>query len=80
MAKIHELKTLPHFFEASLDGTKPFEIRKNDRDFHVGDRLHLHEWDDVRQVYTGSVITRTVTYITAFAQSPGWVVMGLSRD
>lgn len=58
--KVHNLKTLPKYFKAQILGTKQFEIRKNDRDFHVGDVLILEEWDNK---YTGYVLYVRVTYI-----------------
>lgn len=29
----HELKTYPKYFQETIEGNKPFEIRKNDKDF-----------------------------------------------
>lgn len=40
----HELKTLTEFFPPLIRGEKTFEIRVNDRDYKVGDVLHLREW------------------------------------
>lgn len=37
----HTLKTLAPFFDAVEDGSKTFEVRKNDRGFAVGDILVL---------------------------------------
>ena len=39
----HELKTYPKYFQETIEGNKPFEIRKNDRNFQVGDVLILKE-------------------------------------
>ena len=41
---IHHLKTLPNFFQAVIDERKPFEIRENDRNFKIGDRVILEEF------------------------------------
>ena len=41
----HELKTWPQYFAAVRSGKKRFEIRRNDREFAVGDVLVLREFD-----------------------------------
>lgn len=41
----HELKCALRYFAAVLDGSKPFEVRRNDRGFKVGDELHIREYD-----------------------------------
>lgn len=46
---VHELKTDAPVFQAVHEGKKNFEIRKNDRNFQVGDELWLKE-----TVYTGA--------------------------
>lgn len=76
-SRTHALKTLPRFFTAIVQGIKTFEIRENDRDFRVNDRLILEEWDGER--YTGRRTSVRVTYMTSFEQKPGYVVMGISR-
>lgn len=57
----HELKIAPRWFEDVQSGRKNFEIRRNDRDFKVGDYLLLKEWE--RGKYTGREITRKIQYI-----------------
>ena len=42
---VHALKIYPEYYEAVKSGKKPFEVRKNDRDFKVGDILALNEFD-----------------------------------
>lgn len=60
---VHELKILPKYFKAVCDGSKTFEIRKNDRGFKVGDTLLLKEWDDNTRMPTGREVIAEVTYI-----------------
>lgn len=53
LGRMHTLKTLPEFFDASKRGVKPFEVRKNDRDFQVGDVLELVEFDPSEKLAEG---------------------------
>ena len=43
--KLHELKILPKYYKKVLTGEKRFELRKDDRDFKVGDIIKLCEYD-----------------------------------
>lgn len=74
--KTHELKILPQYFEKVLDGSKTFEIRKDDRGFEVGDILVLKEFqqgcidctqgepiETEKRGYTGRVIKKEISYI-----------------
>lgn len=63
--KTHHLKTWPEPFEAVLSGAKPYEIRRSDRDYAVGDLLVLSEWLPASCQYTGRRALRRVTYMTA---------------
>lgn len=73
---IHELKIIPQYFEAVVKGIKTFELRKNDRDYKVGDTLLLKEWNigeidltgpepivTQEQGYTGREVERKIAYI-----------------
>lgn len=73
--KSHHLKIKTEFYEALISGEKTFEIRKNDRNYKVGDKLILKEFDGEK--LTGRWTERVVTYITDYAQREDYVVMGL---
>lgn len=75
----HKLKIDPKYFEDVRLATKTFEIRKNDRNFHVGDKLLLCEYDRDKKEYTGNQLTATITYITDFAQKDGYIVIALNN-
>lgn len=81
--KTHRLKTWPQFYEAVANGSKPFELRKFDRPYEVGDRLVLEEWNPATAKYTGRHASRDVTYMVVgpcFGLPEGHCIMGLSRE
>ncbi len=59
---IHELKILPDFYRAVVSGEKTFELRKNDRNFKVGDFVVLKEWTAL-QGYLGPTHTVRIKYV-----------------
>jgi hypothetical protein len=76
----HELKTWPDAFDAVYTGRKRYEVRVMDRDFCVGDRLHLREWDP-DQKYFGREFLAEITYMTSggdWGLPPGLCVMSLA--
>lgn len=79
--RLHELKCWPRFFEDVAEGRKMFEIRRNDRDFRVGDELHLLEWDPALARYTGRRCEVRVVYLVEGAPflPEGTCVMGIER-
>lgn len=87
---VHQLKTWPRHFSAIWNNDKAFELRINDRDFRVGDVLHLLEWEpaptysvDKAGAYTGRSVLVSVTYIlNASEEQPkfvpdNWVIMSI---
>lgn len=80
--KILYLKTLPEYFRAILSGEKNFEIRKNDRNFQVGDVLVLLEYDISKKEYTDRIISKKITYILPggqFGVEEDYCIMGLKN-
>lgn len=82
----HELKSWPEFFAPVLNGRKAFELRFNDRDFHVSDVLVLKEWDPLTEVYTGRELRAVVTSVWLSSDlpdskilHPDYVIMGIRR-
>ena len=74
---IHELKILPNYFDDVMSGRKTFEVRKNDRDFRVGDLLALNEYDADKKEYTRNSCLVYVDYILkddGYCKS-GYVIM-----
>ena len=44
--KIHELKIQPKYFTEVLYKRKNFELRKDDRNYQVGDLITLREYEN----------------------------------
>lgn len=81
----HELKVSCGYFDDMLIGDKPFDVRRDDRGFKVGDTLILREYVMGPDEYTGRQITALITYILrdrdlpfgAAALKPDFCILGL---
>lgn len=93
MRTTHELKLWPEYFEQVRNGRMRFQLRRNDRDFKVGDHLLLKEWDPaggtkqpdqclMTGAYTDRGILVRVDYIMddahRFGLDPDYVIMSIS--
>lgn len=80
--QIHELKTWTEYFGMVLAGHKNFELRKNDRDFKLGDELILKEFDPKTNEYSGKILHRRIDYILhggQFGLEEGYCILSLSK-
>lgn len=59
----HSLKTLPKYFQRVKDREKTFEIRKNDRDFQVGDEVELVYYNPEDEREYNEPIYLEITYV-----------------
>ncbi|WP_413641489.1 DUF3850 domain-containing protein [Mycobacterium sp. RTGN5] len=64
-ARTHELKSWSEFFRPIVSGERAHELRRNDRDYRVGDRLILREYDPEAGTYSGEYCEVVVTSITS---------------
>lgn len=81
MANVHYLKTWTTFFKDIRSGVKRFEVRKNDRDYQVGDTLILEEFNSITEKYTGAWVPEEVTYKLSDPQfvKKGYVILGIKE-
>lgn len=85
MSITHFLKTDPEPFAASDRGDKPYEIRRNDRNFQKGELLVLQETRHSGEemcagaplVFTGRELRRRITEVrSGYGIMYGWVILG----
>lgn len=75
---IHAVKITPEYYEAVKDGSKRFEVRKDDRPYDVGDYIALNEHDV--SGYTGRAMIFKITYAlrSHFYCKEGYVILGIA--
>lgn len=88
MATIHELKKDPIVFDLSVRGQKDYEIRYNDRNFQIGDELHIRETTESGEAikagaelrYTGRMFVRKINGIlSGYGLKEGWVILNVEK-
>lgn len=70
----HLLKIRKEYFEAILDGRKQFDLRRDDRDYKVGDRIQF--------VVPGSPvfeITYKLENVPQYGLQEGFCILGIRR-
>jgi len=84
---IHKLKTIQPYFDEVVKGIKTFELRENDRNFKVGDRLDLFEGDeqvdDINKRENKNHVHKYISYILEggnYGLENGYVILALSDD
>lgn len=60
----HHVRSWAHFFDAIERGDKTHDLRKDDRNYRVGDWLILDRFDNINGVSTGAQCVVEITYIT----------------
>lgn len=80
----HNVKIWPQFFDDVQDGRKPFEYRRDDRPYEVGDIMHLSEYRPGVGEFTGRAVDVVITYVMRYDRStekiglpPGYCILGI---
>nr|WP_305961298.1 MULTISPECIES: DUF3850 domain-containing protein [unclassified Pantoea] len=72
------MKIWPEHYQDVISGMKRAELRKNDRDYSVGDSLMLKEYQPKNGNFTGSEVHVVVTHITDVSDwLPGYVMLSV---
>lgn len=71
--KTHRIKIQDKFLARIQSGEKTFEIRKNDRNYQVGDFIVFLRVDG-----TNVGLGKYITYITDYEQKDNYVVMSIA--
>ena len=83
--KRHYLKIHPKFMVERKRGVKPVEIRKNDRNFQVGDYVYLQEYapgfgylPNGGEIADGTVAeSGKIVWLTDFGMAEGYVCFSI---
>lgn len=79
---VHHLKIQTEFFEAVNKGLKKFEIRRNDRDFKIGDWVFLENFNPKTNSYEPGIIKVEIIYIIEggqFGIEEGFIIFGFNK-
>ena len=73
MRKLHNLKIQVVYWVSVENGDKTFEIRKNDRDYQVGDYVtFIVNGEPMEDLYK-------ITYVANYEQKKGYVIFGIKE-
>lgn len=79
---VHEMKLLEQYFDDVVNGDKPFELRKDDRNIQVDDEIILKEWNG--EHYTGRWAKANVTYVLRdcpqYGLMDGYCIIGIQIE
>lgn len=86
MSKIHHIKIERKYADRVIDGSKTFEVRKNDRDYQAGDSVFMnvieeeHDPKLPRRICINSEkqsIQAKIAYVSPFGCNQNFVVFSL---
>lgn len=81
--KYHDLKIKKEYFQAIIDNKKSFELRKNDRDYKIGDYIKFKVINDTGEIIFISPDYWYITYILKdvpeYGLMDGYCILGIKK-
>ncbi len=77
--KIHKIKIQEQWVDSVLDGSKPFELRLNDRNYQKGDYVVMESYYGLDPSIPARSIKAQVGYVLSVPRLRKWVVFGLQN-
>ena len=77
--RIHDIKCDEPFYSSVLTGKKSFELRKDDRNYQVGDYLHLQKTKDGEVIdVTENLVAEIIYKLTGYeGLADGYCMLGI---
>lgn len=78
---IHKLKILPQYAELHLMDKKNWELRKNDRDFKIGDKIDFEIIDQPKSFLGHGFYRREIDYVFKggeYGLEDGYCILSIS--
>ena len=77
----HNLKIKKIFWQDIISGIKTFELRKDDRNYQVGDEIHFTVIDDLEKTTEDNDHVFVITYILKdvpqYGLADGYAILGI---
>lgn len=80
--KLHELKIKDNYYWDVFHGYKSFELRKNDRDYQVGDLIHFVDVngnDFLNEPFNLFVITYVLKYVSEYGLDEDYCILSIQK-
>ena len=77
--KIHILKIKDKYYQDLIRGRKSFELRKNDRDYKVGDLIHFVGINGEEYNYNVYIIVYVLKDVPEYGLDKDYCILGIKK-
>ncbi len=80
--KLHEIKIKDNYYYALIHGYKSFELRKNDRNYQVGDLIHFVDVngnDFLNESFNLFIITYVLKNVSEYGLNENYCILSIQK-